>query len=124
MDEIVDARDVLDANAITHRRFRGRVLGRFRRTGPNSWDPYRFVPEREREIEVNPGIRIQVEPVGVVFRMRSEGQVLRVEWLPTVVEQIGLGDDPRPRFMQTCVTARLNPPGRGFKAVIAKKLGV
>jgi hypothetical protein len=38
----IDARDVLDVNARTAVSFRARVVGRFPRTGPNSWDDYVF----------------------------------------------------------------------------------
>ncbi len=124
MSQTVDARDILDANARTRRPFRARVLGHFRRIGPNSWDPYRFVKsDEEREIEVFPGLKVQVEEFGAVFRIRSEGKVLRAEWLGSDAEDAEeAGDDGRSVFMQGDVTRYRNTPGRGLKAVIAKKL--
>ncbi len=122
MEEIVDARDVLDANARSRRAFQARVLGYFRRTGPNRWDPYEFVAAEGDEIEVLPGLKVEVEPEGAVFRIRSEGKVLRAEWLPTDTERPEDGSDLRARFMKSCVGSHRNPPGRGVKAWIARKL--
>ncbi len=122
MDEILDARDVLDANARTRRAFQARVLGYFRRTGPNRWDPYRFVAAERGEIEVLPGLKLELEPDGAVFRIRSDGKVLRAEWLPTETERAEHGSDLRARFMETCVGSHRNAPGRGLKAWIARKL--
>ena len=36
---LIDSRDALDANAPTKRPFRGAVVGHYRPTGPNCWDP-------------------------------------------------------------------------------------
>lgn len=120
MDETVDARDIMRVNAITQRRFHGRVLGRVRPTGPRPRDPYRLVPEEGgEEIDVLPGIRITVEPEGAVFLMRARGQVLRVEWLPTLVEQIGVVSDARSEFLRTCVTEKRR--SLGFRAAIRRK---
>ena len=52
MTRRLDARDVLDADATTARSFWGRVLGVYRRTGPNSWDDYALVEEDGGPIEV------------------------------------------------------------------------
>ena len=72
MVETIDSRDVLDANARTCRAFRARILGHFRRVGPNKWDPYRFVrAEGDQEIDVLPGLKIQVEEYGAVFRLST-----------------------------------------------------
>lgn len=121
MPEIVDARDVLDANSKTRRAFRATVLGSFRRTGPNRWDPYRFVASQaEREIEVLPGLKIQLEEFGTAFRIRSHGRVVRAEWRGGVHD--GDRADARTRFMETYLSEFSNVPGRGLKAVIAKKL--
>ncbi len=122
MDEIVDARDVLDANARSRRAFRARVVGYFRRTGPNRWDPYRFVAADGDEIEVLPGLKVEVEPEGAVFRIRSEGKVLRAAWLPDDDGRIVSGSELRPRFLENCVGGFRNPSGRGAKAWIARKL--
>ncbi len=45
MPRRVDARDVLDADATTSRAFSGRVVGVYRRSGPNAWDDYVLVDE-------------------------------------------------------------------------------
>ena len=83
MGRRVDARDVLDANAKTRRAFRGRIIGHFRRTGPNAWDDYEYVSDDDgSEIDVLPGLYVQMERVGADLRMRSHGRVIRVRWIP------------------------------------------
>ena len=82
MPRRVDARDVLDADATTSRAFPGRVVGVFRRTGPNAWDDYVLVDEDGGPIEVFGETPIQVEADGATFRMRRKGEVVRVAWTP------------------------------------------
>src|SRR5512143_1208146 len=98
----VDARDVLDADATTSRRFSGRVVGVYRRTGPNSWDDYVLVDADGGTIEVAAGTPIQVEAVGATFRMRRKGEVVVVAWTPDG-GGTEAGADLRARFLESCV---------------------
>ena len=102
MPRVVDARDVLDADAITGRAFEGRVIGVFRRRGPNAWDDYVLVEEDGGPIDVLPGIPIHVEKEGAAFRMRRRGEVVLVEWAPEDGES-GSSADLRERFLTSCV---------------------
>jgi hypothetical protein len=125
MGRRVDARDVLDPNGRTRRSFRGRVLGVFRRTGPNRWDDYEYEAEPEGELDVLPGVAIQVEPVGAEFRMRAKGRVVRVEWSPGEDVRRAIGRDVRElrrRFLAECVDGFGDAVGQGAGAVIARKL--
>jgi hypothetical protein len=127
MTERVDARDVLDVNAQTSRAFRAKVIGYFERTGPDSWNDYEFVREAEGEIEVLPGIDVQLEPSGALMRMRSEGRVIRVAWLPeeetaAEIEAEGAGAARR-LFMRSCLRPQRDDQGIGAAAVIVRKLG-
>jgi hypothetical protein len=122
----VDARDVLDANAKTARHFRGKILGHFRRTGPNAWDDYEYVSDPEGEIDVLPGLKVQLEKRGADFRMRHEGRVIRVSWIPDQQQQIELQGasikELRQRFVADCVTAFDEQPPLGPAALIVSKL--
>ena len=102
MPRRVDARDVLDADATTSRAFSGRVVGVYRRSGPNAWDDYVLVDEDGGSIEVSAEIPIQVEKDGATFRMRRKGEVMLVAWAP---EDGGseAGTDLRSRFLKSCV---------------------
>ena len=124
MGKRIDARDVLDPNGKTRRSFRGRVVARFRRTGPNPWDDYERVPGDGSPIEVLPGIRVQVEPTGTEFRMRRMGGVVAVTWAPTEAEQAELagGAVARDLFLERHVEGFQNKPGLGPAAAIAGKL--
>lgn len=100
---LVDARDVLDPDGKTLRSFQGRVVGHYERTGANSWDPYKFVRQDGGAIEVLPGLKIQLERSGARFRMRKQGKVIRVEWVPSGE---AAGESPmarRARFLQRYV---------------------
>jgi hypothetical protein len=124
MGKRIDARDVLDPNGKTKRSFNGRIVARFRRTGPNPWDDYERIPGDGGPIEVMPGIRIQVEPEGTAFRMRRRGEVVAVAWVPTDAEQAQLGgdDDARSLFLDRHIAGFQNKPGIGAAAAIAGKL--
>jgi hypothetical protein len=98
----VDARDVLDADAVTSRPFPGRIVGVFRRAGPNAWDDYVLVEEDGGPIEVFAGTPIQVESEGATFRMRRKGEVVRVAWTPDDGGNEG-GAGLRARFLKSCV---------------------
>ena len=101
MPRRVDARDVLDADATTSCAFSGRVVGVFRRSGPNSWDDYVLVDEDGGPIEVFGETPIQVEADGATFRMRRKGEVVRVTWIPE--EAGGESGDLHARFLKSCV---------------------
>jgi len=124
----VDARDVLDPDAETRRTFRARVLGHFKPTGPNSWDDYVFVSSAEgEELEVLPGLPVQLERRGPQLRLRRQGRVLRLEWLPddAVLAELGEDDSPaarRKRFIADPLRSFREAAGQGAAAVIASKL--
>jgi hypothetical protein len=113
MSRRVDARDVLDADATTSRALTGRVVGVYRRHGPNAWDDYVLVDEDGGRIEVFAGTPIQVEADGATFRMRRKGEVALVEWTPEDGEG-GAGADLRARFLESCV--REDPTQEGSLA--------
>lgn len=98
----VDARDVLDANATTCRGFTARVLGVYRRTGPNAWDDYEFVEQDGGPIEVFAGTVVQLEDEGAVVRVRRKGEVVLVAWLPGPGEADGAAN-LRARFCERCL---------------------
>jgi hypothetical protein len=122
---LVDSRDVLDPNGRTRRALDARVLGHFRRAGPNAWDPYQLVEEAAGPIRVLPGIMIQVEEEGAVFRVRQQGQVVRVAWDPSPEELAELErrrQQPREMLLAEYVEDYASPPALGLAAVIAQKL--
>jgi hypothetical protein len=102
MPREVDARDVLDADATTSRAFTGRVVGVFRRAGPDAWDDYVLVEEDGGPIEVFARTPIQVEREGATFRMRRRGEVVRVAWTPDDGEDERVAE-LRARFLESCV---------------------
>jgi len=120
--ERIDARDVLDANAKTTEAFSARVVGRFVRSGPDVWDDYVFeVCDATETVAVMADVPVQVEAEGARFRMRRQGEVLRLQWLPNPAS--GDADPPdRTQFLATCVRPWGDAPGRGAAAVIAEKL--
>jgi hypothetical protein len=125
MSRRVDSRDVLDPNGSTKRGFAGRVVGRYRRLGPNAWDDYELLPAEGESLRVAAGVKIQVEESGARFRMRRRGEVLLVEWTPSAAERAALAAAPRDlhaAFIEGCVEDYASPPPLGLAAVIAKKL--
>src|SRR5512145_1865162 len=102
MPRRVDARDVLDADAITGRTFAGLVVGTYRRSGPNAWDDYELVEQDGAPVTVLQGTPIQLEAEGARFRMRRKGEVIVVAWVPEPGE-IAHGDDARRHFLESCV---------------------
>ncbi len=126
MPQRVDARDVLDANALTAKPFTAVVVGYFRRTGPNSWDDYEFLRDDQGEIEVNPGLRVQLERHGTEVRLRRHGTVYRVQWRPGPNDpsrvETSSAADRRAYFVATYLSEHDDAPGIGAAAVIAKKL--
>ncbi len=121
----VDARDVLDPNARTRRAFQGRIVGRFRRGGPNTWDDYIYEAEDGGPIDVLPGVPVQLERRGAEFRQRRRGQVVRVAWLapPEVLAEVGTDARAlRRRFLAECVESFAEEAGQGPAAMIVRKL--
>ena len=121
MPRRVDARDVLDADATTSRAFSGRVVGVFRRSGPNAWDDYVLVDEDGGPIEVFGETPIQVE-ARATFRMRRQGEVVRVAWTP---DDGGgeTGEDLHARFLKSCVRREDPTPEGNLGAWLHGKLG-
>ena len=114
MARLIDARDVLDPDGMTRRGFNGQVVGYYKCTGANSWDPYKFVPRDSGVIEVLPGLKIQLERTGPRFRMRRQGKVIRVEWVPgsrDVVEDTQRAK--RALFLERYVATFDEPAGKG-----------
>lgn len=107
MTETVDARDVLDGNATIRRPLRGRVVARFRRCGPNTWDPYERVEMADGpELDVLAETVIELEPRGARFRMRRRGEVIVVEWRPAEAPSRALtADAEREAFLKAHVRA-------------------
>jgi hypothetical protein len=99
----VDARDVLDPNATATRGFRGRVLGRYRRTGPNAWDDYVLVEQDGGPIDVLAGTQVQLEDAGAVVRLRRKGEVVVVAWEAEPGE-LDVDADPRAPFVERCLS--------------------
>jgi hypothetical protein len=95
----LDSRDVLDADATTSRAFPARVLGVYRRVGPNAWDDYLLVEVDGGRIEVLPGTPVQVEDEGPVVRLRRKGEVTVVSWLPRPGD-VDERSDPRTVFLE------------------------
>ncbi len=109
MGRRVDARDVLDADATTRCTVSGRVVGVYRRSGPNSWDDYVLVDEDGGPIEVFAETPIQVEAIGATFRMRRKGEVIRVAWTPADGGS-GPADELRALFLVSCVRREPSTP--------------
>jgi hypothetical protein len=125
MSRRIDSRDVFDPNARTLQRLDGRVLGRFRRLGPNRWDPYEFLAEDGGSIRVLARVKIQLEPRGAVFRMRWRSRVIRVEWVPDARHRAELKEGSwtaRKLFRARFSEDFQNRPGFGLAAVVASKL--
>jgi hypothetical protein len=123
----IDARDVLDPNGRTRRTLRGRIIGCFRPTGPNSTDDYEFVGGDEGMIEISPDLPVQIERSGAQLRVRSTGgRVIRVLFEPTDAERAEIGDETpsalRHYLLGRYVDGFAEEPGRGAAAVIALKL--
>ena len=115
MPRRVDARDVLDADATTRRALTGRIVGVFRRRGPNSWDDYVLVDEDGGPIEVFAETPIQLEAEPATFRMRRKGEIVLVRWTPDDGEA-ETGADLRARFLRSCVREE-DPTPQGNLAV-------
>jgi hypothetical protein len=118
----VDARDVLDADATTARAFRGRVVGSFRRTGPNEWDDYELVPGDGGAVDVLAGLPIQLEPDGARLRMRRRGEVVVVEWTPDDARTDETAGDVRSRFLESCVRREDPTPDGNLAAWLHREL--
>jgi hypothetical protein len=117
----VKASDVLDANAVVRRRFKAKVLGYFRRVGPNRWDDYAFVRDDQGEIDVLAGVRVQLERRALELRLRSKGRVLKVR------PALGSSGDctakqRRDRFVAQHLESFDDAPGLGTAAFVAKTL--
>ena len=126
MIQRVKASNVLDANAVVKRAFRGRLVGYFRRVGPNRWDDYVFVRDDQGEIDVLPGIRVELEQQGAQIRMRSSGRVVKVAWMGSLSGE-SLPEGPSPRRRRDAFVAHyLEPfdeaPGLGAAAYVARNL--
>jgi hypothetical protein len=127
----VKSSDVLDVTHHTVRSFRAQVVGAFKRTGPNSWDDYRLLPETGPELDVYPGIPVQLEANGVEIRSRNDGRVVRLRWLPDADELAALSaevdesDLPRAlrkRFVEHYLSAHTAESVLGPSGVVAAKL--
>ena len=127
MGRRVDARDVLDPDAATRKAFRARIIGHYRKTGPDPWDDYEHVYEEEGVLDVHPGLPVQLERHGVEFRLRSQGRVVHLRWVPPEGEAAALPGTPglaalRRRFLEEYIVEDREPEGHGVAAFVAKKL--
>ena len=119
----ITSRQVMVPNGKTKRSFSGKIVGVFQRVGPNSWDDYQLVAKDGGPIEVLPGVRIQIEPEGTLFRMRTRGQVMLVAWVPEADEGTNPDEaEARTVFLDRYVDAFANAPGQGAAAFIARQL--
>lgn len=122
----VDARDVLDPTGKTKAPFRAKVIGHYKRMGPNSWDDYRFVGKEGDTIDVRPELKIQMEQFGLAFRLRYKGKVVRLEWQPSEedVSRCGGNDQSNLRtfFFAQYVQDFAEAGPRNAAALIANKL--
>ncbi len=123
----VKASDVLDTNAAITRPFVGKIVGQFRRMGPNRWDDYELIREDLGSIDVFPGVRVQLATRGPEFRMRAKGKVLLVRWTPDAelaeAHPELHGPALRNYFVQQYCESSRDDPGIGEAAVLASKLG-
>jgi len=121
---LFDSRDVLDPNARVRRSFTGKIVGRFKRTGPNSWDPYTLEMMDSDVITVLPGVKVYVDPSSSIIRMRRKGDVVVVEWIPDKDEATGELDAANMRriFVDRFLAPFGNRRGFGPAAAIARKL--
>ena len=121
----VDTRNVFKANAIVRRSFVGRIIGRYRRLGPNPWDDYAYQALPGGTITVLPGLKVQVERSGSAMRMRHRGQVVVVEFHTGegVGGKTGPEGDGQGGLLRDHVRTFANKPGAGVGAAIATKLG-
>ena len=122
LGEIVCTRKVFVPNGKTKRSFEGRIVGRFRRVGPNSWDDYQFVSEDGGPVEVFPGIKVQVDPAKPRFRMRMRGEVALIEWQQDEADETGAAGDRRAALLEDYVEHFGHKTGIGAAAFIAKTL--
>lgn len=126
MGRTVSARDVLDTNAAAARVFRGKIVGRFRRTGPNTWDDYAFVHDEGETVDVLPGIKVQLERFGTDVRVRRHGVVVRLRWVPSSDEEERVepmsSRQRRAYFADTYLSPFEERTGWGAAAIIADKL--
>ena len=119
----IAARRVMVANGRSKIAFRAHIVGEFRRTGPNAWDDYRLDPTDGDDIEVLPGVKLQLEEQGAVFRVRHHGTVVLAQWRPEPGEIVS--DDPEQRrqaFVTCCVGAFSHVKGLGAAAIVARNL--
>lgn len=145
--ERVKSSDVLDPTHVGSRRWRGEVLGHFRRLGPNSWDDYQFVrasasgsattgdqcETRDSKdappiLEILPQVPLQLEAHGAVVRLRSGGRVVRVRWLADPEDERSLGRAAeaaqiRRYFVDRYLQPLAGEAVLGAAGVVVKKLG-
>jgi hypothetical protein len=126
--ERIKSSDVLDVTHHTVSTMRGRVVGYFRRLGPNSWDDYGFVAEPGEDIELVPGVPVMLESRGAELRVRSKGHVVRVRFVPSEVDRPQLPEDASNvqlrRYLAEQVLGVVGEESTlGVSGVIAKKLG-
>lgn len=121
---LIESRDVLDPNAQVRCAFTGKIIGCFKRTGPNSWDPYTLETIDGDVITVLAGVKVYVDPSGPFIRMRRKGNVVVVAWVPAKddVQSPLASAELRQIFVSRFLTPFANEPGFGPAAGIAHKL--
>ncbi|MGC4066879.1 MAG: hypothetical protein QM784_20030 [Polyangiaceae bacterium] len=138
--------DVLDVTHEVTAPFDAELVGSFRRAGPNAWDDYEFVRNpTKRATEAGSNVSathvvhaltpVQFEARGVDVRMRSEGKVVRMRYVPSASALADLqrmagesfdarlhGALLRRYFEEKHLRLQGQIQGRGAGAVIAEKL--
>ena len=81
----------------------------------------------EGEVDVLPGLPVQVEPSGAELRLRRGGRVVRLVLVPGERDRARLGEDAPPSAVRRLllteyVAAFAEDAGIGAAAVIARKL--
>ncbi len=126
MPLIVPSRDVLDATHEIVKPLKSSKIGYFRRIGPNAWDDYLYVEEAGGELELLPGVPVQLESRGAELRVRSEGRVARVRWEADAELAASFDEltpkDRRARFVSTYLRELGAESVLGAGGVIARTL--
>jgi hypothetical protein len=122
----VDSRDVLDPTGKTKASFSAKIVGFYKRVGPNPWDDYKFVSRDGDTIDVRSELKVQMEKFGLAFRLRYQGKVVRLEWQPSAEDIQRAGDDDqatlRTFFLSHYILDFAEAGPQNAAALIANKL--
>lgn len=117
--ERVRSAEVLVTTHTTRCGVAGKIVGYFRRLGPNPWDDYRFVKEDGGALELGAGVPVMLEAQGPLFRVRSQGRVVRVRY----AHQPGAtARELRARLLEQVLAPIVSPMLLGVAGMVVKKL--